>query len=84
MDWYESDQMGWMAGWMGIGWLLVVSTLVGLVLWVLARSAQHSKARSESAEDILKRRYASGEIEHETYRRMLIELKESAGQSHAS
>ena len=84
MQWYEDDHMGWMGGWMGIWWLLLVSVLIGLVLWALARSARNSHARSESPEDILKRRYASGEIGRETYQQMLIEVKEPGRQSHAS
>jgi putative membrane protein len=69
--------MGWgMMGGFGGGWLMWLGMIVfwGLVILgviALARGAGHSHAvtslRTESAFEILKRRYASGEINREEY-----------------
>ena len=71
--WYADGYMGWM----GIGWVPGVA-LFAVLIWVLLRSTQRSggaERPSESAEDILKRRYAKGEIDRDTYQRMLQDLK---------
>lgn len=63
-------------GWMGIGWLLGAALVVTLI-WALLRSTRGPTIRpKESPEDILKRRYAKGEIDREGYQRMLSDLKE--------
>lgn len=68
--------MGW--GWMGFWWILVLF-LIGAVLWTAAMAASRSRALGtggeESPEQILKRRYAKGEIDAESYRRMLDEVR---------
>jgi putative membrane protein len=62
-------------GWMGIWWI-VGAALIAVVIWALLRSSRGSMSgSSQSPEQLLKRRYAKGEIEHETYQRMLTELK---------
>lgn len=64
--------MGWMALWWLIGIALVV-----LLVWALARGLPfgQSGGAGESPEQIVKRRYAKGEIDRETYERMLEDLK---------
>lgn len=64
--------MGWMALW----WLLGIA-LVVLVVWALVRGLPFGQGggAGESPEQILKRRYAKGEIDRETYERMLGDLK---------
>ena len=49
--------------------LAVMGILVVLALWKGPRS------RGESPEEVLKRRFASGDIDGSTYRRMLEELR---------
>ena len=61
-------------GWMGV-WSLVGLVLVAGVLWALIRPA-HRASGPASPEDTLKRRYARGEIDEETYERMLTRLRE--------
>jgi putative membrane protein len=61
-------------GWMGFGWIFGVA-LVALVVWALVRTGGAPGNTRESPEQILKRRYASGEIDRETYQRMLSDLK---------
>lgn len=71
---------GWDAGggWlmMGIGMLIWV-TLIALVVWLVIRAVGHrpSMGGSESAEDLLRRRYASGEIDAEEYQSRLETLR---------
>jgi len=69
MHWWNGD--GHM-GWMGIWWIVGAA----VILWALLRSSRGSVSGSrQSPEQLLKRRYAKGEIDHETYQRMLRELK---------
>jgi putative membrane protein len=63
---------GWFMGWVGIFWF----ALVVLIVWLLVRrDAAARPSRRETPEEILKRRYASGEISQEDYQRMLSELR---------
>jgi len=63
---------GWMFGGMWVFillfWVLVVTGLVLLVKLL------HKKNSNESALDILKKRYARGEIDQETFNRMKKEV----------
>ena len=72
-DWYGNGCMGWM----GIWWVLGLA-LIGVVIWAVVRSVQGRSGpleRGESAKDILKRRYAKGEIDRDTFQKMLEDLK---------
>jgi len=67
---------------MGGMWLLWLVVIVAVVLAVmfLARTAGGSGGpaaphRGESAEEILRRRYARGEIDREQYEKMLSDLR---------
>ncbi len=55
--------------------LIIVVVVAAFIVMYFWRSAQKANQGEESAEDILKRRYASGEIDDETYQRMLKELR---------
>lgn len=61
----------WHMGGMGLWWLLIIAA-VGLVLWFAAR---RGRGGQESPEQMLKRRYANGDIDRETYERMLEDLR---------
>lgn len=62
-------------GFMGLWWILGIA-LVAAVIWALLRAGRGSTdGPRESPEEILKRRYAKGEIDHETYERMRTDLK---------
>ena len=66
--------MGGMMSWMVIGGLVAAAVLglavVGLVLLVRRRSEPDPRASAqESPEDVLRRRYAAGELDEDEYLR---------------
>lgn len=64
---------------MTVVWLAVLG-LVFTLLWRLlaSRGWPGPPAGHRSAEDILRERYASGEIDRDTYQRMMADLRHSA------
>ena len=64
------------AGWifMGLFWILVVAGVVWAIVALLPGSRSGSRGRSETAEEILDRRFALGEVDAEQYRRAREEL----------
>ena len=70
MGGYAAPGAGWTWGLgMGIGGLVLLGVVLGTVLlvgWTTTR---------DDALSILRRRYAAGEIDRETYERMLTELR---------
>jgi putative membrane protein len=72
--WHE---MGW--GGMWFGWLISIIALF-LIIWVIIRFSvsgpyrRQSPAPNEAPLDILKRRYAKGEINKEQFDRMKKDL----------
>ncbi|WP_243276712.1 SHOCT domain-containing protein [Desulfallas sp. Bu1-1] len=75
----------WPGGYFGWGgmiismlfWLLFVGGLIYFVFWLVRRGAGGPvNYRAESAMDILKKRYASGEITREQFLSIKEELKE--------
>jgi putative membrane protein len=72
--------MNWGMGWgMGLGWIIGIA-LLALIVWAIVRisnsAASASSGRQKTALDILKERYARGEISKEEYeekRRVLSE-----------
>ncbi|MGM0578843.1 MAG: SHOCT domain-containing protein [Myxococcota bacterium] len=68
-DW--SDPHGF---WMILYWAVGIGVLL-LVVWGIARSIGNSRGGADSPEQILKRRYARGEIDRETYQERLRELR---------
>jgi len=78
--------MGWGwgdggAGWwaMGLGmlaWVVLLAVGVGLVVWLINRNgAGQRNGRGDAAEDVLRRRFASGEIDADEYERRLSVLR---------
>ena len=72
--WDGMDGLGW--GWIGLGmlhvalfWVLVVLGIVVLVRWLAGGSP-----REPSATNILKARYAKGELTREQFEQMKREL----------
>ena len=82
MGWY-----GWgnqaMGPWWGIGmalfWIAVLAGLVGLVVWLVrggTTAAAGPGGSPSRAEEILRERYARGELTREEYERMRQDLRE--------
>jgi len=75
--WSGFEGMGW--GWIGLGlvhmvffWGLVILIVAALVKWLAGGGAP--PLGPESAMEILKKRYAKGDITREEYERMKREL----------
>lgn len=69
---------GWHGTWhMGMMWLWGIPLLVLVVFAIkyLGGRDGGSSGRDESAEEILRQRYARGEIDEQTFERMLGELR---------
>jgi putative membrane protein len=64
----------WHMGWMWLFWILVIVAIVWFARSVAASGRGPSQPR-ETPEDILKRRYASGEISQEEFERKLAGLR---------
>jgi putative membrane protein len=67
--WPYMGSMGW---WMVLWW---VAGIVFLVRLVASTTGGFSPRSDETPEQILKRRYAKGEIEREEYQRRLEDLR---------
>ena len=67
---------GWMwhMGWMWTFWIVLIVVIVLITLFA-ARSARSSNDPGLSAEEILKRRHARGEITKEEYDRTLEDVR---------
>ncbi len=71
MHWDDWHMGGWM---MGLWWILIL-TAIGAVIWFALAVSRASGDKDESPEQALKRRYASGEIDRDTYQQMLEDLR---------
>ncbi len=67
--------MGWMGGWMMLWWIPGIIVLVLLVRLMSRSSSGLSFGGDDRPEQILKRRYAKGEIERDEYQRRLEDLR---------
>lgn len=70
--------MGWFGPFgMIIFWIVAIIILVVLVRWIMASSRGiGNNGTKETAHDILKKRYASGDITKEEFERMKRDLKD--------
>jgi putative membrane protein len=72
-----NDTYGWGMGWgmpfFGLFfWILIIAGIVFLVRWMMGNQQDSAQ---ESALAILKKRYARGELNRETYERMKKDLE---------
>ena len=78
---HMNDSYGWGMGWgmhfFGLFfWILIITGIVFLVRWIIGSTRDNSQDVSQDSPlAILKRRYASGEVDQETYERMKKELE---------
>lgn len=70
--WPYMGSMGW---WMVLWWVAGILVLVLLVRLVAGSTGGFSRGDDETPEQILKRRYAKGEIDSEEYQRRLADLR---------
>lgn len=71
MDGWNMGGMGGMWAW----WLIALAVVAGLVFFLVRALAQSSaRPRKDSAEDVLKRRYAAGDITRDEYQQKLDDL----------
>jgi putative membrane protein len=71
---------GWWGMWlvMGAFWILILLLIIAAFYWLFkANQGPGTRARppGESPEEIVKKRYARGEIDEEEYHRRLEELR---------
>lgn len=62
---------GW---WMGLSWILIAAVIIW-VIWFGTRRGQRSDTEA-SAEELLRRRLANGDIDEDEYRQRLAVLKD--------
>lgn len=60
-------------GWMMFFWWFIIIVLVIFVIWSVMNSGQNNQ-RKETPMEILKRRYANGEIDEEEFQKRKKEL----------
>ena len=78
---HMNDSYGWGMGWgmhvFGLFfWILIITGAVLFVRWIIGSKQDNSQNGSQdSPMAILKRRYANGEVDQETYLRMKKELE---------
>ena len=70
--WPCMGSMGW---WMVLWWVAGILVLVLLVRLVAGSTGGFSRRDDETPEQILKRRYAKGEIDSEEYQHRLADLR---------
>jgi putative membrane protein len=59
---------------MGFWWILILAVIIGIIGLAMASSRRASSSR-EGPEETVKRRYANGEIDRDTYEQMLADLR---------
>ena len=71
------DGQGWHAWGMGWGWIIGIFILVAII-WIVVRTTNQNRSvkppDSHTALDILKERYAKGEISKEEFDKRKIDL----------
>jgi putative membrane protein len=73
-----------MNGWTGVGhmggmwlWWIVGIAIVAAVFWAMGRTSSRAGGNGgASAEELLKRRYANGEIDKDVYEKRLHDLRQ--------
>ncbi len=58
---------GFMGGFMWIFWIAIIVDIIFLVKWIVMQSRPGGQQREESPLEILKKRYARGEIDKEEF-----------------
>jgi len=76
MWWWTKSWL--LAGLWGIiwimGWVIIIIVLIFFIKWLAQQSKSESKEKEETAIEILKKRYARGEINKEEFERIKKDL----------
>jgi len=72
---YDGHWFGFGGGFMWIVWLVILVAIVWVIRSAVSGGGDAASSTRESALEILKARYARGEISLEEYRRMREELE---------
>lgn len=79
IDMMNNGHGGWMMGGMWLlpilFWVLIIVGVVLIVRWLAERNGQCKTSQAESPLDILKKRYAKGEINRETFEKMKQDIE---------
>lgn len=62
---WDGGWLGWL--WMVVWWILVIFLIISAIRWFSERTSQNGMVHGKSALEILKERYAKGEIEKKEY-----------------
>lgn len=73
MHFYDGGFMGFGGIWMVLWWVLIIVGIVVLVKWLSSSSGSTGQGSSRALE-ILKERYARGEIDEQEYQKKKQEL----------
>ncbi len=69
------NMSGWGMGFWWIGGAIMMAFLIWFLYSLINNSDSNNRFRSDSAREILSKRYARGEISKEEYNRILSELQ---------
>jgi len=58
-----------------LAWVILLAVAIGLVVWLVNRAGGQRVERGDSAEEVLRRRFAAGEIDAEEYASRLSVLR---------
>ena len=67
MHWFGGGPMGWWWIFMIVFWILIIAGIVLLIRWLIEQSRPSGAHKEDSALEILKKRYARGEISKEEF-----------------
>ena len=71
--WWHHEGFGWFALFGGLLWLILWGTIIYLVVSVVASGREH-RPREDDPLEIVKRRYAKGEITREEFEQIRKDL----------
>jgi putative membrane protein len=69
---FDSGPMGWGMLWMGLWWILPILAIVVLAAWMMR---MNGRKQDQTALDILKTRYARGEIDQTEFEQKRRDLE---------
>jgi putative membrane protein len=79
MHWMNGYGGWFMGGGMWLLWIVLVALVLGVLWTVAGRGGRSGAGLTDTAEEILKKRYARGEISREEFQVKLHELREQHG-----